>query len=64
VGLFLDGRVGQYRPKPTAVIAWVAGAAVAQVAPFVYMPPLLGLLSAAAVYIGVRKLSAVTDLPL
>jgi hypothetical protein len=29
-----------------------------------YMPPLLGLLSASLMYIAVRKLAAVTDLPL
>jgi cytosine permease len=50
--------------NPAAIIAWVAGAGIAQVSPLAYMPPLLGLLSASLVYIGVRKLSDVADLPL
>ncbi|MDS0282753.1 purine-cytosine permease family protein [Haloarcula onubensis] len=50
--------------NPAAIIAWLAGAGVAQFTPLVFMPPLLGLLSASLVYVGVRKLSAVADLPL
>jgi cytosine permease len=50
--------------NPAAIIAWVAGAGVAQYTPLVYMPPLLGLLSASAVYIAVRKLSEALDLSL
>nr|ABQ75787.1 cytosine permease/transport [uncultured haloarchaeon] len=37
--------------NPAAIIAWVAGAAIAQFTPLVYMPPLVGLLSATVVYI-------------
>lgn len=50
--------------NPAAIIAWAAGAGVAQFSPLVYMPPLLGLLSASAVYIGVKKLSESLDLSL
>ena len=50
--------------NPAAIIAWLAGASVAQVTPLAYMPPLLGLLFASLVYIGVRKLADVTDLSL
>ena len=50
--------------NPAAIIAWLAGAGVAQVTPLAYMPPLLGLLSASLVYISVRKLADVTDLSL
>lgn len=50
--------------NPAAIIAWVAGAAIAQFTPLVYMPPLVGLLSATVVYIAVRKLSDSVDIPL
>jgi cytosine permease len=50
--------------NPAAIIAWVAGAAIAQFTPLVYMPPLVGLLSATVAYIAVRKLSDSFDIPL
>jgi cytosine permease len=50
--------------NPAAIIAWVAGAAIAQFTPLVYMPPLVGLLSATVAYIAVRKLSDSVDIPL
>lgn len=50
--------------NPAAIIAWAAGAAVAQFTPLMYMPPLLGLFSASFVYIGVRKFSEATELSL
>jgi len=50
--------------NPVAIIAWAVGAGVAQFTPLVYMPPLLGLLSASAVYIAVKKLSESLELSL
>jgi cytosine permease len=50
--------------NPAAIIAWLAGAGVAQFTPLVFMPPILGFLSASFVYISVRKLSEIAGLSL
>ena len=50
--------------NPAAIIAWVVGAAFAQVTPLVYMPAVLAVPVAAVAYIGMYKVDAVLAISL
>jgi len=50
--------------NPLAIIAWLGGAIIAFFTPDVYMPPILGLLSATAIYVVFFKVSTSMDIGL